>query len=108
MRDKIYKRLMELPQSYWEKIEQVSIRGTADIIGCFMGIFYWIEIKMEFSEQITNREYVQLYKMGEIIKAGGAGLLLTEKNWKYHCERLEMKWKKAKQLRVGLKQQLLS
>lgn len=108
LRDKIFKRLDKLPDSYWEKIEQISIRGTADIVGCFMGIFYWIEVKMEFSEKIAEREHLQLYKMGEIIKAGGAGLLFTEKNWKHHCDRLEMKWKRQKQLRVGLRRQLLS
>lgn len=90
---KLIKRLREIPNTYWERIEQRSIRGTSDIIGCFFGQAYWIEVKTLFKERLETRERLQFFKHGEIIKAGGAVILITQDNWKYHCERLEMKAK---------------
>ena len=92
--EKILRKLRKIPHSYWERVEQVSIRGTADIMGCMCGICYWVEVKMKFKETLEKREKLQLYKMGRIIDAGGAGVLMTTDNWKFHCNRLKKKAQK--------------
>ena len=92
--EKIMRKLRKIPDSFWERVEQQAVRGTADIVGCLGGVFYWIEVKTKFSEKLDKREKLQQYKAGQVLEAGGAVLLLDSGNWKFHCNRLKKKTQK--------------
>ena len=85
----IIKRLNKIPGSYWERVEQVSIRGTPDIVGCFLGRSYWIEVKTQITNTPSKRERLQLYKLKKAMEANAACIVMTETNWKMICRRLE-------------------
>lgn len=72
------KELEEIPNSWWETIQQKSIRGTPDIIGCVCGVFIALEFKA--SEKAT-RSKLQVYKSEKIKKCKGISLFVYPENW---------------------------
>lgn len=94
LKEKILAELRKLPCSWWEKIQQVGKRGTPDIIGCFLGSFYAIEIKEKITGTIARHEKLQMYKLRKIMDAGGAAIIITETNWKMQIRNL---WKRFHQ-----------
>jgi len=54
----------------------VGISGTPDILGCVCGIFVGIEIKTETGVSSA----LQTYKLNQIVKAGGIGLVIQPSN----------------------------
>lgn len=81
---KILQVFRTLPSSWFERVEQKSINGTPDILGCYRGQMVAIEVK-------TTRgrlSKIQEFKLAEIEKAGGLGLVLNEENFMEWFERL--------------------
>lgn len=64
---KIIKWLKTIPDNYVRKISDRYRSGIPDIIGCYNGRFYSIEVK-----QPTGKlSKIQIYEMGKIFKAEG-------------------------------------
>lgn len=75
-KDVFLKQLRTIPFSWWEKIQQVSIRGTPDVIGVVRGNFVAIELK-------TNCGIVspiQYLKLDLIKQAGGIAEVVSPAN----------------------------
>ena len=83
---KIRPHLERLPHSWWEKIQQVGIRGTPDFLGCVNGWFVGIELKAGPSARLAH---LQEYKLKQIRKAGGFGLVAYPENWQSILEFLQ-------------------
>lgn len=45
-KEKVQARLRNVPNSWFEKIQQVGKRGTPDILGCVNGFFVALELKI--------------------------------------------------------------
>lgn len=67
-----------LPNAWFEKIQQKSIRGTPDFLGTIRGRFFAIELKIDGE----SPDALQDYKLTQIAEAGGIGLVVTPSNWK--------------------------
>lgn len=77
-KNKVMPLLRALPYSWWEKIQQKSIRGTPDIIGCMNGTFIAIELK---SDKHSKVDELQRWKLDQIDRAGGISVILYPGNW---------------------------
>lgn len=71
--------LRSLPNSWWEKIQQMSINGTPDILGVYRGRFVALELKRSEAAHVDR---LQLHKLALISKCGGIALLAHPDNWK--------------------------
>jgi hypothetical protein len=66
-----------LGEDCWhEKIQQVALRGTPDILLCLCGFFVALELKVE-----AKLEALQVYKLEKIKKAGGIAWEVTPDSW---------------------------
>lgn len=71
-------RLKKLPNSWFESIQQKSIRDTPDKIGCINGRFVALELKA--SDKAVIRP-TQTLKGSMISKAGGVWFRVYPENW---------------------------
>lgn len=78
LKESVLSALHSLPNAWVTKIQQVSIRGTPDIIGCINGYFIAIELKTDSGELDPLQEFV----LNQIAESGGVGLVVTPKNWR--------------------------
>lgn len=62
-----------------EKIQQVGIVGTPDLLVCRNGYFIGIELKKDELSLISK---TQVLKLRKIKKAGGLAYIVTPENWK--------------------------
>lgn len=62
---------------WFQKIQQVAIHGTPDILACIAGRFVAIELKDEDGELSPS----QVYHLGKIRKAGGIAIVATPSTW---------------------------
>jgi len=69
-------RLETIPKIWVEKIQQVAIRGTPDLIVCLRGIFIAIELKIGDEEP----DDLQAYKLNAIKRAGGVTYVVRPTN----------------------------
>ena len=76
-KEKVQKDLASLKNIWCEKIQQVGIRGTPDLLLCIGGFFVAIELKIDGEKP----DPLQEYKLGLIKKAGGISLTATPSNW---------------------------
>lgn len=76
-RKKIDERLKEIPNSWWESIQQQAIHGTPDKIGVINGRFIGLELKRSARAEFSK---LQKYKLDKINEAGGYGRLLHPDN----------------------------
>ncbi len=67
-----------LPHTWFEKIQQVAIRGTPDFLICIRGRFIAIELKKDAYE---HPDKLQTWKLSEIEDAGGIALVAHPGNW---------------------------
>lgn len=81
----VYKRLKEIGACWFEKIQQRSIRGTPDILGCRKGKFFALELKTPTGRPTK----LQWLKLKDIHQAGGLARLVTENNLEEVIEELE-------------------
>ncbi len=63
----IMKKLKELPNSWWLKTNEKSVRGIPDIIGCINGYFYAFELKVGRNSASSLQKKV----VDDICKANG-------------------------------------
>lgn len=77
-KEKIWPQLKEMENSFFEKIQQVGIRGTPDFLGCVNGYFVALELKRD---EDTEPEPLQEYKLKKIMAAGGVALKVDPQNW---------------------------
>lgn len=70
-------KLEALPNTWAEKIQQVSIRATPDILMCVSGVFVAIELKTD--EGVLDP--LQKYKLEKIAVSGGIAMIITPSNW---------------------------
>lgn len=77
-REWTYKYLNALPNSWFESIQQRSIRGTPDVIGCVSGWFVALEYKRAGKIKL---EPLQEYKGFKIVESGGYSIKVTPDNW---------------------------
>lgn len=82
-KEKILPLLRELPNTWAEKIQQVSLRGTPDILGCFNGHFVAIELKKDLKEleKKDATSILQDYKLEKIRAAGGIAIKVSPEGW---------------------------
>ena len=75
-RKKVRERLELIPNSFWESIQQKTICGTPDILGCINGVFVALELKSRQGRLTPLQEY----KLSQIRTAGGIGLCVHPMN----------------------------
>ena len=76
-RQKVDILLSKIPNSWWESIQQKTIRGTPDKIGCINGKFVALELKASY---LSEPSHLQEYKLKEISSSGGVGFVLYPEN----------------------------
>ena len=76
-------KLDKTPNLYYFVKEALSIRGIADIIGCYRGIFFAWELKRSQVEgtKTTGRIVLQKYNLDKVIQAGGIGEIVYPENF---------------------------
>lgn len=77
-KERIFPLLAVLPNSWWEKIQQRTIRGTPDILGAIGGILIALELKADGDEV---PDALQLHKLDMIRQAGGFAWVVHPDNW---------------------------
>lgn len=85
--NKVIKTLRAIPDSWWEKITQLSTRGTPDILGCLNGRFIALELKRN---DLQKPEPLQLHKLNAIKKSGGLSFCVTPENWVFVLEEIKL------------------
>lgn len=66
-RKKVMERLKRLPDSWWESVQQRTITGSPDVVGCIRGRMIAVELKSEEGKATK----LQLHKLKKIREAGG-------------------------------------
>jgi hypothetical protein len=77
-KEKVFKDLDTLPNCWYEKIQQVTIRGTPDILICANGYFVALELKLDHKSKIDE---LQVYKIKKILKSKGVAFIVTPDEW---------------------------
>ena len=77
-KERIRPKLKKIPHSWWEKIQQVGIRGTPDFLGCVCGVFVALELKKDEKSKIDP---LQVHKLKLIANAGGVAFVVSPENW---------------------------
>lgn len=79
LKEAVQRRLNKIRRPIWqEKIQQVTIRGTPDIIGCSpcdlcgRGLMFALELK----DEKGTLDPLQAFKLKQIENAGGCGLVV--------------------------------
>lgn len=75
-RRKADKLFESIPGIWLESIQQKSIRGTPDKLGCLKGFF----IAIEYKTTTGGLAALQLYKLNKIRDAGGLAFKVDESN----------------------------
>jgi len=76
--------LRKLPRTWAEKIQQVNICGTPDILACVNGVFVAIELKRDRNAVV---EQIQKYTLDKISGANGRSYIVHPDNWRrVHAE----------------------
>lgn len=70
------KKLDQIPYSVWFKIQQRSIRGVPDFLGCVNGVFIALELKTDKGKL----DKLQQHYLMEIAAAGGYARMVAPKN----------------------------
>lgn len=76
-KEKVAGALETLPNTFYEKIQQVAKRGTPDFLCCIAGRFVAIELKTDTGIP----DALQEYKLKRIAGAGGVGIIMTPMNF---------------------------
>lgn len=73
---KVQKRLREIPEIFFFKTQEVSVRGIPDVLICYQGMFYAWELKTEKGKLDPLQEHV----LNNIKLAGGIARVVTPAN----------------------------
>lgn len=97
LKERVLRDLKLLPRSWPVKIQQVSIRGTPDILACLNGFFVALELKQSPKAKVAE---IQIYTLAQIAAAGGFAAIVTPENWAevyqfmlQHCGMLQLEEK---------------
>ena len=85
-RHKVDILLSQIPNSWFESIQQRAIRGSPDKIGVINGHFVAIEIKTD----VYKATPLQEYKLKQITAAKGHSYVLTPLNLEYVIKELNL------------------
>lgn len=77
-KEKIMPILRSLPNSYWDKIQQLSKRGSPDIYGCIYGQFIAIELKASAKDEADP---LQVHRLQQVANAHGFGFIVYPENF---------------------------
>lgn len=77
-KNKIRPLLTSLPNSWWVKTQQRSVRGTPDFLGCVSGHFVALELKRSIKEK---PDPLQAHNLKKILEAGGFAWVTYPENW---------------------------
>lgn len=72
------RKFKELKRSWFESVQQRTIPGSPDVIGCVNGWFVGIEFKKSSKSPISM---MQKYKLQKIVEAGGLGFICHPENF---------------------------
>lgn len=69
-KEKVRARLNEIPDSYFEKIQQVCIRGTPDFLGCYNGRAIALELKVGRgkADALQSRTMYRARRAGALVR----------------------------------------
>ena len=81
-KEKVQDDLRKIPNCWFVKVQQVSVRGTPDILACVNGVFVAIELKTETGKL----EELQEYNLRKIQDARGIAFVIIPGTWRYHLE----------------------
>lgn len=73
---KVQKRLREIPEIFFFKTQEVSVRGIPDVLICYRGMFYAWELKVNKNKATELQQHV----LNNITKAGGIARVVTPDN----------------------------
>lgn len=68
-----------LPNTWFTKTQQRTIRGTPDYLACVNGVFVGIELKRSAKEKMKLT--LQAHNVNKINRAQGLGLFVYPENW---------------------------
>jgi len=74
--EKVDRGLDQLPNTWYENIQQVGIRGTPDRLCCINGHFVALELKVNY-----KATPLQQLKLNKIQKAKGHAFTVNPHNW---------------------------
>lgn len=77
-KEKVFEDLKTISNCWFEKIQQVTIRGTPDVLCCVNGKFVALELKKDLKE---TPDPLQKYKLNKISKAGGHSYTTCPEDW---------------------------
>lgn len=83
-KDKVKDRLKSLgPECYFFIKEAKSLRGIADVIGCYRGRFFAWELKKSQAEAHKDRDghKLQLFYLEKVKTSGGLGRVVYPENF---------------------------
>ena len=81
--------LRKIPKSWWMSHWSSQVRGIPDITGCYKGLFYAIELKLDGKRKDKGRETLQERNINLIYEAGGhAWSRITPSQWESFYQRL--------------------
>lgn len=84
-KERVLRDLRALPRTWCEKIQQVALRGTPDVLVCMNSHFVALELKKDAKAKIDD---LQIHKLGLIADAGGSALIVFPENWEVTLEAL--------------------
>ncbi len=84
--NRIKPKLEALPNSYMVRVQQISNRGTPDILMCVNGMFVGLELKRAIGQKASPLQELNILKIN---KAGGWAVVVCPENWKIIYSRLE-------------------
>lgn len=76
-RQKFRAKLDTIPDSWFESIQQKTIQGTPDLVGCVSGFFVALELK---ARDVDHASPLQKLKLHKIAQAGGMGIVVSPGN----------------------------
>jgi hypothetical protein len=73
-------KLKQLPNSWWCRVEQQSICGTPDTLGCIRGQMVAIEFKSSATAKVTK---LQEHTLNKISESQGLAIVAYPENWEH-------------------------
>jgi hypothetical protein len=72
----VLRKLREIPNSWWVKLNDRTTIGLPDIVGCVAGVFFAFELKTK-----TKVTALQAHTLKKIERAGGQAEVVTPENF---------------------------
>jgi len=77
LKERVLKFLRTLPNTWFVKVQQQTIRGTPDILACCNGHFVALELKRDGT---TKPDDLQVYTLAKISASGGVAMVVHPGN----------------------------